>query len=95
LQLPVGEYGIILRKVSFSRATIEFHLAEDWNFLVERLGLKLADTITFRLEISILFAQETFASSGRRITFFLVKNQLLSGVLRSIWQELGTFYSEH
>jgi len=55
-QLPVGEYAILLEKVASSGLRIEFHRAEDWNFLVERLSSKLADTITFRLEGSIQFA---------------------------------------
>ena len=82
-QLPVGEYATLLEKVASSGRTIEFHPTEDWNFLVERLSSKLADTITFQLEDSIQFAWEKFSTSNRRMPFFLRKIQLLAGELRS------------
>jgi hypothetical protein len=48
--------AILLPKVATSDSRIELNLPQAQNSLVERLSLKLADTITFWLGDSILFA---------------------------------------
>ena len=80
---PFREYAILLGRDWSSGDRIQFHQAEDWNFLFGRLGSKLVDTIIFRLYDWTLFDWETFSTSNRRMPFFLGKIQLLAGELRS------------
>jgi len=62
-----------LEKVSTSDRKIGLNVTLTQNFLIERLILKLAASNTFRPEDSVLFAEEIFSPSCRRMPFCLRK----------------------
>jgi hypothetical protein len=73
---------------------IEIYLAEAQKFLVRGLSSRLAETIIFRLQGSILPGSAKLSTSGRRIQFLLRKFQLVRWRCEIYLAEPGSYLLE-